>query len=78
MLMFQKKINGFIVFNSKLQKEDKIIIYNANKTVWKTFKLDDSFEDLEISPFAIKPENKLIVFENLGTKNGFYEVVVNQ
>lgn len=55
-----------------------MVLYNFDHSKWKSFNFNDNFNDDEIDPYAIKPENTILVFKYLGKENGFYKVLVNE
>ncbi|KIA94497.1 hypothetical protein OA93_20435 [Flavobacterium sp. KMS] len=69
---------GLLVLKNSYNKKNLIKIYNRDNSIWKSFKFDDFFSDIEIMPYAIKPENNLLVFKTLKKEKGFYEIVVNE
>jgi hypothetical protein len=56
----------------------KIELLNADGTIWKQFQFSDHFSDNDIQPFALKPENSLMVFKVIGRQNGLYAITVNE
>jgi hypothetical protein len=69
---------GLLVLKDSYNKKNLIKIYNRDNSIWKSFKFDDFFSDIEIMPYAIKPENNLLVFKTLKKEKGFYDIVVNE
>lgn len=69
---------GFLVLKNIYDQNNLLTIYNSDKSKWKSFKFNDNFEDKDIAPEAVKPENTLLVFKCLGKKNSFYKIVVNE
>lgn len=59
-------------------KNGKLQMYNADKTVWKSFAFTDDFTDKSIAPFSMKPESRILVFRCVGKTNDMYAVVVNE
>ena len=57
---------------------ESIELYNADGSLWKSFKFDDDFVDKDLKPFSIKSESLNLVFRCLGRKGEYYEVVVNE
>ena len=55
-----------------------IQLYNHDGSIWKTFEVADNFSDNEIASYAVKPENRIMVFRVVGRKNNFYLIVVNE
>ncbi len=55
-----------------------IHIYNEDGTVWKSFEFLDTFSDSEIAPFALKSDNKILIFRVVGVNKGHYSIVVNE
>ncbi|MGO4291809.1 hypothetical protein [Chitinophaga sp. RAB17] len=51
---------------------------NSDGSVWKKVLYNDYFSDSSIAPYAIKPENLLLIFRCLGKENGLYKVVVHE
>lgn len=51
---------------------------NKDGSIWKTVVYDDYFSDSSIVPYAMKPENWLLIFRCLGQENGLYKVVVQE
>lgn len=72
-----KEDKGFLVLKNTYNQNNILTIYNLDKSKWKSFKFNDQFNDDDIAPNAIKPENTLLVFKCLGRENGFYKIVVN-
>lgn len=72
-----KNDNGFLVLKNTYDQKKVLVVYNLDKSKWKSFKFNDNFNDNDIVPFAIKPENVLLVFKCLGKENGFYKIIVN-
>lgn len=70
--------NGFVILKNTFNHKNLLTIYNIDGSKWKSFKFNDNFSDEEISPYAIKPENILLVFKYLGKYNGFYKIIVNE
>lgn len=68
---------GFLVLKNTYNHEDKLTIYNGNRTIWKNFIFNDNFNDKALNPYAIKAENTLLIFKYLGKENGFYKIVVS-
>lgn len=69
---------GLLVLKRDYIKEDTIAIYNSNGSKWKSFKFDDFFSDNEISPYAMKPENNLLVFRCLKTEKEYFKIIVDE
>ncbi|WP_347219124.1 hypothetical protein [Chryseobacterium sp.] len=74
----EKEDKGFIVLKNTYQQKDWIKLYNKDHSEWKSFQMNDTFNDDDIMPYIIKPEYTLLVFKFLGTENGFYKVLVNE
>ena len=53
-------------------------LLNKDGSTWKTIVYDDNFADSSIVPYAMKPENLLLIFRCLGQENGLYKVVVQE
>lgn len=51
---------------------------NKDGSIWKKVLYNDYFSDSSISPYAIKPENLLLVLRCLGKENDLYKVVVHE
>lgn len=69
---------GFLVLNNTYKSNDIITLYNSDYSKWKSFNFGDDFNDSEINPYAIKPENTLLVFKCVGKEKGFYKILVNE
>lgn len=69
---------GFIVLKNTYNQQNELTIYNLDQSKWKSFYFDDKFKYDDIDPYAIKPENTLLVFKCLGKENEFYKVIVNE
>ncbi|WP_259017205.1 hypothetical protein [Emticicia fluvialis] len=67
-----------VVSLSENYPEELIELYNADGSIWKSFKFDDDFADKDLRPFSIKTENSVLVFRCVGRKGEYYEVVVNE
>lgn len=70
--------HGFLVLNKTYKSKDLLTLYNSNHSKWKSFNFNDNFQDDEIDPYAMKPENTLLIFKYLGKENGFYKVIVDE
>lgn len=55
-----------------------IMFYNIDDTPWKTIEITDDFSDSAIAPYALKPEDRILVFRVIGRKNNAYSIVVNE
>jgi hypothetical protein len=73
-----KEYYGILVLKRDYVKEDTIAIYNSSGSKWKFFKFDDFFSDNEISPYAMKPENNLLVFRCLKTEKEYFKIIVDE
>ena len=69
---------GFIVLQKAYNQKDELIIYNLDQSRWKSFYFNDKFKDDNMDPYAIKPENTLLVFKCIGKENGFYKIIINE
>lgn len=58
--------------------DTKIIIYNDDGSIWKSFIITDNFEDSNIVPFALKSDDRLLVFQMYNSNNLFYVVKVDE
>jgi alpha-glucosidase (family GH31 glycosyl hydrolase) len=58
--------------------DEKLEIYNVDGVIWKSFKYNDDFSDNEIQPYALKPENILLVFSCIGKTETFYKIIINE
>jgi hypothetical protein len=56
----------------------KIILYNEDGSVWKSFIMTDNFEDKSIAPFALKSDDRLLVFQMYDSSDLFYVVKVDE
>ena len=56
----------------------KIILYNEDGSVWKSFIMTDNFEDKSIIPFALKSDDRLLVFQMYDSSDLFYVVKVDE
>ena len=74
----KKDENGFITLKNSYDHKVPIVLYNSNHSKWKSFIFNDKFNNSDVIPYAIKPENTLLVFKYLGKENGFYTVLVNE
>lgn len=75
----QKEDNySLLVLRDDYIKNNFITIYNEDNSIWKSFKFDDLFSDKEFEPYAINPENNLLVFKVVNKENDFYEIIVNE
>lgn len=74
---FSRK-QGFITLKRTYNPAAVITLYNVDGSIWKTIKLNDTYNDTAINPTAIKPENRLLVFKCLGTEKEFYKVIADE
>lgn len=51
---------------------------NKDGSLWKEVRYDDYFSDSTMAPYAMKPENLLLIFRCQGKENDLYQVVVNE
>ncbi|CAM3057018.1 hypothetical protein DRF59_17335 [Chryseobacterium flavum] len=79
-IQIQKKNDdgGFVILKNTYDHKIPVVLYNSNHSQWKSFSFNDNFNDEDIIPYAIKPDNTLLVFKNLGKENGYYKVLVNE
>lgn len=78
-LLYKNKVRySFVVLKNSYNEKQKISIYNLNGSVWKSFNFNDFFNDKEINPFALKPENKLLIFKCLKNANGYFFALVDE
>lgn len=56
----------------------KIILYNEDGSIWKSFIMTDDFEDKSIIPFALKSEDRLLVFQLYNSNSLYYQVKVDE
>lgn len=74
-----KQKNSIGVLSLKEGYNDaKIILYNRDGTIWKSFIITDSFEDNQIIPFALKSDDRLLVFQVFDVTDLFYLVKVDE
>ena len=55
-----------------------IFLYNKDGTVWKKIEVEDNFSDSSISPFALKPEDRIMVFKVVKKTQDYYAILVNE
>lgn len=70
--------SGFVSLINAYDQKSKLILYNSDQSIWQSFIFNDNFSDNSIDPYAIRPENGLLVFTCLGRKNGYYKVCVDE
>lgn len=70
--------SGFVSLINAYDQKSKLILYNSDQSIWQSFIFNDNFNDNSIDPYAIKPENGLLVFTCLGKKNGYYKICVDE
>lgn len=73
----ENNVDGVVVLREDYPK-GMLKIYNADGSVWKSFQITDGFQNENLSPLALKPENSLLVFRCIGKKDGMYAVVVDE
>lgn len=56
----------------------KIILYNEDGSIWKSFIMTDNFENKSIVPFALKSDDRLLVFQVYSSNDSFYVVKVDE
>lgn len=76
-LLSENNLDGVLALREDYPK-GMLKIYNADGSVWKSFRITDSFQSEDLSPLALKPENSLLVFRCIGKKHGMYAVVVDE
>lgn len=64
-----------IALNDKYENQS-IELYNADGSLWKSFKITDDFKDVGLQ-IAIKPDYYLLVLKCVGRKGTFYAVNVD-
>lgn len=62
----------------KTDSVPQLQLLNQDGSIWKTIVYDDYFSDSSIVPYAMKPENWLLIFRCVGQENGWYKVVVQE
>ncbi|MBD1392482.1 hypothetical protein [Mucilaginibacter glaciei] len=53
-------------------------IYNLDHSTWKSFKINDEFNDKQIQPYALKADNGTLVFRCVGETAAYYAVIVHE
>jgi hypothetical protein len=73
------KLDSINVVSLKEDYSNGIIdIYNSNGQIWKSFELTDSFMSKQIIPYALKAEDRILVFRCVGRKDGIYAIIVDE
>lgn len=72
-----KSSKGVLKFDES-SKDYNVKIYNEKGNVLKQFVFEDEFKDSSLDPFAISPENILLVFKCLGDDEKNYHVLINE
>lgn len=72
------KVTAVDFVRLKVDTIPQLRFLNKDGSTWKTVVYDDYFSDSSIVPYAMKPENWLLIFHCLGQENGMYKVVVHE
>jgi hypothetical protein len=59
-------------------RDTKIILYNQDGSIWKLFVVTDNFKDNKIKPFALKADDRLLVFQAFDSTDSFNKVKVDE
>lgn len=68
---------GIVKLKEDYQKGN-LEIFNSDSSLWKSFEFSDSFSNILIKPYQLKPEYNLLVFSCVGEIGSYYSVVVNE
>jgi hypothetical protein len=72
------QIDSGVVVLRESYENGLLSLYNKDGSKWKSFELTDNFNDKSIHPYALKPENALMVFRCVTKSALFYEVIVDE